>query len=107
MKIFFGSIFIEKQKLIDAKIKYPIKIEYYKLLNEDQIINNKKPKYGIKVIKTEYKENNIKVEEEKIQYLSNDERKIDEVLMMLKRNEVTPVAVQDVISDYSKQIITV
>ena len=35
MKTFFGSIFIEKEKLQEAGVKYPIKLEYYKIKNED------------------------------------------------------------------------
>ena len=32
MKTFFGSIFIEKEKLQEAGVKYPIKLEYYKII---------------------------------------------------------------------------
>ena len=35
MKTFFGSIFIEKEKLQEAGVKYPIKLEYYKIINEE------------------------------------------------------------------------
>ena len=45
MKTFFGGIFIEASKLKEAGIQYPIKVEYYKLKDED----NKK--YGIEIIK--------------------------------------------------------
>ena len=63
MKTFFGSIFIEKEKLQEAGVKYPIKLEYYKIINEDEFINKNNAKYGIKVVKTEYIENNTKTEE--------------------------------------------
>ena len=52
MKTFFGSVFIEKEKLDEAGIKYPIKLEYYKQINEDEISTYQKPKYGIEIIKT-------------------------------------------------------
>ena len=38
MKTFFGGKFIEKEKLTEAGIDYPIKLEYYKILYN--ILNN-------------------------------------------------------------------
>ena len=105
MRTFFGSTFINKEKLQEADIDYPIKLEYYKVINEDEIVNKKGTKFGINVIKTEYIKNNTKVEEKEIKYLSNDEQKVNEILEVLKYNEVTPIAVQDVIVDFSRQML--
>ena len=102
MNIFFGGTFIKKEDLQEAGIDYPIKLEYYKIINEDEFIKNNKAKYGIKVVKTEYLEENIKKENETIKHLSNSEKKVDEILNTLKQNEVTPIATKDVISDISK-----
>lgn len=102
MKTFFGSIFIEKEKLKEAGVKHPIKLEYYKIINEDEFINRNNAKYGIKIVKTEYLDNDAKVEDKTIKYLSNNEQKINDILEILKGNEVTPICVQDVICDFSK-----
>lgn len=99
MRIFFGSTFIEKEILEDAGIEYPIKLEYYKIINEDELINGDRAKFGINVVKTEYIGKGINVENEIINYLSNDEKKIEKILKILKENQVTPIAVEDVISD--------
>lgn len=99
MKTFFGSIFIEKEKLKEAGVEYPIKVEYYKVINEDEFINKDKAKYGINIVKTEYKKDNT------IKYLSNNEQKVDDILKILKENEVTPICVQDVICDFSKKSV--
>ena len=56
MKNFFGSIFISRDKLAEAGINYPIKVEYYKIINEDKQTKPDKLMYGIQIIKTEYKE---------------------------------------------------
>lgn len=69
------------------------------------MIKQEKAKFGINVVKTEYKKDDIKVENKKIQYLSNDEKKIEEILNILKENEVTPITIEDVLSDFSKKII--
>lgn len=107
MKTFFSSIFMEKEALKEAGIYHPIKLEYYKIINEDEIIKQEKARFGISVIKTEYKTENLEVENKKIQYLSNDEKRIEEILKLLKENEVTPIAVEDVLSDFSKKVILI
>ena len=105
MKTFFGSIFIEKKKLQEDGIKHPIKLEYYKIINEDELINGKNAKYGVKIVKTEYLENDTKVEDKTIKYLSSNEQKINDILTILKENKVTPICVQDVICDFSKSTL--
>lgn len=105
MKIFFGGTFIEKEKLEEAGIEHPIKLEYYKIINEDEFIKKNNEKYGIKIVKTEYLQNDTKVEDKTIKYLSSNEQKINDILEILKYNEVTPISVQDVICDFSKSTI--
>lgn len=102
MNIFFGGTFIKKEELEDEGIDYPIKLEYYKIINEDEFKKKDKAKYGIKVVKTEYMKDDTKIEDETIKYLCNNEQKIDEILNILKENEVTPIITKDVISDISK-----
>ena len=96
MRTFFSSTFIKEETLKEAGIYHPIKLEFYKLTNEDEIVKQGKAKFGIKIVKTEYKQDTTEVENEKIKYLSNDEKKIEEILNLLKENEVTPISVKDV-----------
>ena len=104
MRTFFGGKFIEREKLIEAGIKYPIKLEYYKKINEDQFIKKENAKFGIAVVKTEYIPNNTKIENKEITYLSNDEQKVEKILKLFKENEVTPIGVEDVLADLSKEL---
>lgn len=104
MKTFFGGIFIEKEKLEEEGINYPIKLEYYKRINEDEYIKNKNNKYGISVVKTEYLPGNTKFEKKEIKYLTNDENKVEKILKTFKDNEVTPIGVDDIICDLCKNI---
>ena len=53
LNIFFGGKFIKKEELKEAGIEYPIKLEYYKIINEDEFVNKTNEKYGIKIVKTE------------------------------------------------------
>ena len=105
MKIFFGGTFSEKEKLEEAGIEHPIKLEYYKIINEDEFIKKNNEKYGIKIVKTEYLQDDTKVEDKTIKYLSSNEQKVNDILEILKYNQVTPISVQDVICDFSKSTI--
>ena len=96
MKNFFGSIFINRDKLYEAGINYPIKVEYYKIINEEEKIKENKLIYGIQVIKTEYKDK-IRVEQEMMENITNDENEITKILDIIKENEVTPIGLEDVI----------
>ena len=99
MKNFFGSIFINRDELLEAGINYPIKVEYYKITNEPEKEN--KLLYGIQVIKTEYKEK-IGVEQNRIEHITNDESEITKMLSLIKENEVTPIGLEDVIIEIKK-----
>ncbi len=103
MKSFYGGIFIEKSKLKEVGIEYPVKLEYYKNINEDELLRKDNTKYGISIVKTEYIPDNIKIEKKEIEHISNDEREINKILDLLKRNEVTPIGIEDVITDLRKQ----
>ena len=96
MKNFFGSIFINRDELREAGIDYPIKVEYYKITNEEEKIKQNKLIYGMQVIKTEYRDK-IGVEQEKIEHITNDENEITKMLNIIKENEVTPIGLKDVI----------
>lgn len=98
MKTFFGGTFIDKEKLEEAGIYHPIKLEYYKQINEDDF-NSGKEKYGIQIVKTEYMPDNMKVETKSIKYVTNDELEENKVLNIFKENQVTPINSEEVIMD--------
>ena len=95
-KKFYGEIFMEEEKLKNNGIYYPIKIDYYKI-EEDAKENE--IKYGIEIVKTEYKDNEEKVEINKMYELSNKEKEIDEILNIFKNNQVTPVSANEIVAD--------
>ena len=99
MRTFFSRIFMGEELLNEARIYYPIKLEYYKIVNEEETIEESKAKYGVNIVKTEYKKDGVKVENEKVEHISNNENEIDEILNILTKNEVTPVVLEDVLND--------
>lgn len=107
MKTFFDGIFISKEHLKEAGIKYPIKLEYYKTerdRNTDQINETEKAveKYGIEVVKTEYLEGNIRIETKEVANVTNDLKEANRILTLLRDNEVTPIGVEDVLEELQK-----
>lgn len=102
MKTFFGGIFIDKDKLKRNGINHPIKLEYYKTV--DQVKENIEY-YGVQIIKTEYIGEKIKTEEKEIRNIIKSEKNIEKILETLKNNEVTPIGCEDVLNDLLKQDI--
>ena len=98
MRTFFGGAFIDKEKLEEAGIEHPIKLEYYKQINEDDI-NYGKQKYGIQIVKTEYIPDNLRIETKSIKYVTNDELEENRNLNIFKENQVTPINSEEVILD--------
>ena len=96
MKTFFDGIFIDEEKLIAEEIEYPIKLEYYKTIAMEE---NVEAKYGIEIVKTEYKKGEEKVESKTINNIINNNADVDKILTILRNNEVTPIGMQDVLDD--------
>ena len=102
LKNFFGSIFINRNELEEAGINYPIKVEYYKITNEEEKIKQNKLIYGIQIIKTEYKDR-IGIEQSKIENITNNEKEINEILKQMKESEVTPIGLEDVLIEIEEK----
>lgn len=99
MKTFFGEAFIPKETLEETGIKYPVKLEYYKDVNEENFIGGNKTKYGISIVQTEYVPNNTKIKTKNIKYLTNDEKEDEKILNIFKESQVTIINSEEVISD--------
>lgn len=95
MKAFFDGIFIPKKDLEEAGINYPIKLEYYKTSENENI----EAKYGIEIVKTEYLEGNVKIESKEVKNILNNEEEQEKILKLLKDNQVTPIGVEDVLEE--------
>ena len=95
MKTFFDGVFISTKKLLEAGIEYPIKLEYYKTLGNENV----ETKFGIEVVKKEYLNGNVKVETKEINNLIDSELRQNEILTILRNNEVTPIGVEDVLQE--------
>ena len=96
VKTFFDGVFIDKKKLEEAGIKYPIKLEYFKTTGEEE---NVETRFGIEVVKTEYLDNSVKIESKEVKNITNDLQEEERILTLLKNNEVTPIGVEGVLQE--------
>lgn len=105
-KRFYGGTFINKEDLMANGIFHPIKLEYYKTIKESRdFLGVNGDTYGIQVVKTEYIDKTVKIETKEISYKISNEQKIDEILEILKNNQVTPTVAEDIVEDFLKQEI--
>ena len=96
MKTFFDGIFIDNEKLEAEGKKYPVKLEYYKTI---AIEENVEAKYGIEIVKTEYKKGEVNIENSIMKNITDNANELEKILTILRNNEVTPIGMQDVLSD--------
>ena len=76
----------------------PIQLEYYKTFNNEKK-NNRKP-YGIGVIKRCSNEIEIDVEKREFNHIFSREDDADNMLELLLKNKVTPIALKDILEDF-------
>lgn len=101
--IYYGATLLDETDLVESRNDSKILLEYYG--NKKHSIDKIKLKtfYGITIVKKEYCKNEIKYEENSIKKISTNESKIRNIIETLKTNKVTPVALNDVITDMLKQ----
>lgn len=97
-KSFFGKTIIDSSDSEEIKTDEKIELEYYKTHN----LNKKDDKqFGIEVLKRDVKQDKFNIETKIVNNISNEENTISRLLEILMINKVTPVSVDDVISDIS------
>lgn len=95
-KIYYGETIMNIKELIETNRKGFMKLEYYAT---KEVIENEHTKYGIEIVKKEYINKNFIQETNNINNVTNDEKQIEEIISVLKRNKVTPIGLDDIISD--------
>ncbi len=100
MKSFYGGTYIGKEILAENNIYHPIRLEYYKIENEEDIGLS----YGIEVVKTEYKEEKPKVEKNSLENITMKESEIIELLEKFKNGTVMPSFLEEMIQEETKNV---
>ena len=95
-RTYHGDTFLEEEDLKETNIKHKIQLEYYTFKE------TKENKYGIEIIKKEYKENKIDEESNSMQFITNNSQKVIDIINTLKEYKVTPIGLNDVLEDLLK-----
>lgn len=98
MKSFFGGTYVGKDTLENNNIYYPVRLEYYKT----EKVEESKSVYGIEVVKTEYKDNQVNVENKVIDKVTDEEETIDRILEKFKTGEITPAVSEEMLEELLK-----
>ena len=97
-KTCYGMTYFDENDLKETQINHRVELEYYKTNKYEE----NDFKYGIEICKKEYIDNNISVETNKIENLTNSSDKVIEIINTLKEFKVTPVGLNDVLEDLIK-----
>lgn len=97
-KSFFGRTTIDSSDYDDIDENEKIELEYYETHN---LTEKNERYYGIEVVKTSKKKEKFNIESKIVNNISNEEKHINNLLKILMLNKVTPISVDDIISDIS------
>ncbi len=97
-KSFFGKATIDSSDSEDISDDEKIELEYYKTNN---VTKKDDKKFGIEVLKRDVNQDEFNIETKIVNNISSEENTISRLLEILMINKVTPISVDDVISDIS------
>ena len=97
-KSLFGKAIIDSSDSEEIKDNEKIELEYYETRN---MTEKNERKYGIEVVKRRKQCEKFNIESKIVNNLSDKENEVNRLLEILMLNKVTPVSVDDIISDIS------
>ena len=95
-KSLFGKTSINSSDSEEQETIEEIELEYYETRNFNE---ENKREYGIEVVKKNMKNEGFNIESKIVNNISNEETAISKLLEIMLLNKVTPVTVDDIISD--------
>ena len=95
-KSLFGKTSINSSDSEEKETIEEIELEYYETRNFNE---ENKREYGIEVVKKNMKNEGFNIESKIVNNISNEEIAISKLLEIMLNNKVTPVTVDDIISD--------
>ena len=93
-KSLYGTKKLDLSDLIESHMKHLVELTYYKIKDTNQ--------YSVEIVKREEQEIGIKTESEKMNLLTDDEAKVDKIIEILMRNKVTPIGLEECVTEIVK-----
>lgn len=102
LRLYYETACLGEKDLVETNNKNKILLEYYG--EKRHVLKRAKLKtfYGITIKKKEYENNRVICEKSSIKKISTNESKIKSIIEVLKKYKVTPIALNDVITDLLK-----
>ena len=97
-KSFFGKTIIDSSDYEESNDNEKFELEYYETHN---MPGTCKKEYGIEIVKKRKQDEKFNIESKIINNISDEEKDVNKLLEILMLNKVTPITVDDVISDIS------
>lgn len=97
-KCLFGKTVVDSTVSDELSSDEKFELEYYETTNSAE---ENKRKFGIEVVKKKDEDEKFNIESKIVNNISNEENQIKSLLKVLMLNKVTPISVDDVISDIS------
>ncbi len=97
-KSFFGKTIIDSSDYEESNDNEKFELEYYETHN---MTGTCKKEYGIEIVKKRKQDEKFNIESKIINNISDEEKDVNKLLEILMLNKVTPITVDDVISDIS------
>lgn len=98
IKELYGEAIIDSRDSEELNIGERIKLEYYKTISK-LFANGNRETYGIGIVKKYKDTKNEKIESREINNILLEEKQTEKLLKILINNKVTPIALDDVLTD--------
>ena len=101
--IYYGATLLNSTDLVESSNRNRIKLEYYGTQKENLEETNEPTYYGISIVKKEYENDKISFEKNTIDKVTTNENEIAKIIKILKSCKVTPIGLEDVLTDLLKR----
>lgn len=98
IKELYGEAIIDSRDSEELNIGERIKLEYYKTISK-LFANGNRETYGIDIVKKYKDTKKEKIESREINNILLEEKQTEKLLKILINNKVTPIALDDVLTD--------
>ena len=98
IKELYGEAIIDSRDSEELNIGERIKLEYYKTISK-LFANGNREAYGIGIVKKYKDTKKEKIESREINNILLEEKQTEKLLKILINNKVTPIALDDVLTD--------
>lgn len=98
IKELYGEAIIDSRDSEELNIGERIKLEYYKAISK-LFANGNRETYGIGIVKKYKDTKKEKIESREINNILLEEKQTEKLLKILINNKVTPIALDDVLTD--------